>query len=104
MDADDERGENLSRVAERLRRGAGAVLLAAGLLTALASPASADAAGQGGDYVPLPNGEARVLNTQTGVGVAAGVRGPDSTTTFQVLGVGGVPAAGVRAVMVDVTT
>lgn len=80
------------------------MLLAAGLLTALATPASADAAGQGGDYVPLPTGEARVLNTQTGVGVTAGVRGPASTTTFQVLGVGGVPATNVRAVMVDVTT
>ncbi|MEO3747645.1 hypothetical protein [Plantactinospora sp. B5E13] len=64
-----------------------------------APPAYADAAGVGGDYVPLA-GTAAVLDTRNGVGAAKGLRGPASTTTFQVLGVGGVPTTGVSAVLV----
>ncbi|MEU4218226.1 hypothetical protein [Actinoplanes sp. NPDC026623] len=82
-----------------------ALLLAVGAAVALpaAQPALADAAGQGGDYVPLGGG-VRVVDTANGVGTTKGVRGPASTTTFQVLGVGAVPATGVRAVQVDITT
>ncbi|MEJ3741944.1 hypothetical protein WEI85_01400 [Actinomycetes bacterium KLBMP 9797] len=67
-----------------------------------AAPVLADAAGRGGDFVRLaPSGA--LLETRTGVGASAGLRGPGSKTTFPVLGVGGVPASGVRAVMVDIT-
>lgn len=68
-----------------------------------ASPALADAAGQGGDFVPLGNG-VRIVDTINGVGTTKAVRGPASTTAVQVLGVGGIPATGVRAVLVDVAT
>ena len=82
-----------------------ALVVAAGAAVALpsASPALADAAGKGGDYVPLGGG-VRVLDTANGVGTTAGVRGPNSTTTFQVEGVGTVPVGNVSAVLVDITT
>jgi hypothetical protein len=70
--------------------------------TLTASPAMADAAGQGGDYVALP-APANLLDTRSGSGATAGKRAPGSTTTFQVLGRSGVPAGGVSAVLVDVT-
>ncbi|WP_285681705.1 hypothetical protein [Actinoplanes sp. NBRC 103695] len=83
-----------------------ALVVAVGTVVALpaARPARADDAGQGGDYVALSTGMGRVLNTLTGVGTTKGVRGPASTTQFQVLGVAGVPATNVRAVLVNVTT
>jgi subtilisin family serine protease/lysophospholipase L1-like esterase len=43
-----------------------------------------------------------VLDTRDGTGGVSGARGPDSTTTFQVLGVGGIPTMGVSAVLVRV--
>jgi hypothetical protein len=52
-------------------------------------------------FVPLATPTA-VLDTRTGIGGATGVRGPASTTTFPVLGVGGVPSSGVAAVLVRV--
>ena len=78
-------------------------VLASALAVLPSSPAEADAAGQGGDFVPLA-GAVRVLDTANGVGTTAGVRGPNSITTFQVTGVGSVPATGVRAVLVDIAT
>ncbi|MGN9909247.1 trypsin-like serine protease [Phytohabitans sp. LJ34] len=46
---------------------------------------------------------AQVLDTRSGIGTTAGTRAAQSTTTFQVSGVGGVPATGAHAVLVDVT-
>jgi subtilisin family serine protease/lysophospholipase L1-like esterase len=43
-----------------------------------------------------------VLDTRFGTGGVTGARGPDSTTTFQVLGVGGIPTTGVSAVLIRV--
>ncbi|MGW0828408.1 trypsin-like serine protease [Streptomyces sp. NPDC002845] len=57
---------------------------------------------RGGNFVRLAT-SAQVLDTRSGLGAAAGARAGGSTTTFQVTGVGGVPATGVTAVLVDVT-
>ncbi|MFG1606767.1 hypothetical protein [Actinoplanes sp. NPDC049265] len=88
-----------------LRHALLALALTAGAAMALpaASPALADASGKGGDYVPLTN-YARVLNTVNGTGTTKGVRGPASTTQFQVLGTAGVPTTNVKAVFVNITT
>ncbi|MFG1606768.1 hypothetical protein [Actinoplanes sp. NPDC049265] len=90
----------------RVRHALLALAVTAGATMALPGtrPALADDAGKGGDYVALASGMGRVLNTLTGVGTTKGVRGPASTTQFQVLGVAGVPTGNVRAVMVNVTT
>jgi hypothetical protein len=96
------------RVSAADRRPAARALLAlAGLLltTAVASlpaapAARADAAGRGGDFVSVP--VTHLLDTRSGTG-ATGVRGPASTTTFNALGVGGVPGEGVSALLVDIT-
>ncbi|MFI6241616.1 hypothetical protein ACIBEF_17235 [Micromonospora sp. NPDC050795] len=65
------------------------------------TPAHADAAGRGGDYVPIDT--VTLLDTRTGVGSTTGTRGAGSVTSFTALGIGGVPAAGVSALMIDVT-
>lgn len=70
---------------------AGTVVQVAG-----AQVAHADAAGKGGDYVPVTSSPV-VLNTITGVG-ATGERGEASTTTFTVTG-GAVPTTGVGSVV-----
>ncbi|MFG1606769.1 hypothetical protein [Actinoplanes sp. NPDC049265] len=67
----------------------------------MAPAAMADAAGVGGDYVPLTS-DTRVLNTASGVGAPKGPKGPGTTTSFQVTGVGSVPTTNVRAVLVDI--
>ncbi|MEU7804518.1 hypothetical protein AB0B10_35210 [Micromonospora arborensis] len=76
------------------------------VLPAVAVPhgavAYADAAGGGGDYVPLTGGQATVLDTRHGTGGTTGVRGAASITTFPVLGVGGIPTSGVSAVLTRV--
>lgn len=77
------------------------VVGAAGSVAVTAAPGYADAAGKGGDFVPLST--AQLLDTRSGVGASAGVRGPGSVTTVQVLGRAGVPAGGVSAVLIDVT-
>jgi hypothetical protein len=66
-----------------------------------ATVAHADAAGGGGDFIPL-GGPAVVLDTRTGIGATTGQRGAASTTTFPVLGVGGIPTSGVGAVLARV--
>jgi hypothetical protein len=84
---------------------AAGVLLAAVVGTvAVPQPtaALADAAGVGGDFVAFATPRP-VLDTRSGVGGVTGVRGPGSTTTFQVLGVNSVPASGVSAVLVRIT-
>lgn len=93
----------VGRAVVPLARLALAVLLAATAVLTLPSPpaAQADAAGRGGDYVPLA-GFAQVLDTRSGIGGATGERGAASTTAFPVLGVSGVPTTGVAAVMVRV--
>ncbi|WP_158846560.1 hypothetical protein [Saccharothrix deserti] len=87
------------------RSGAGLLAVAAAVLSMVVVPqapmALADAAGGGGDYVQLGN-DAEVLDTRDGTGGATGQRGEASTTTFPVLGVGGVPTTGVGTVMVRV--
>jgi hypothetical protein len=67
-----------------------------------AAPAQADADGRGGDYVALPQA-GQLLDTRSGIGATAGVRKGDAVTTFQVLGRAGVPATGVRAVLLDLS-
>jgi hypothetical protein len=67
------------------------------------TPALADAAGVGGDFVSFATPRA-VLDTRSGIGGVTGVRGPASTTAFQVLGVNSVPASGVSAVLVRVAS
>jgi hypothetical protein len=57
---------------------------------------------RGGTFVRLPT-SAAVLDTRSNIGAPTGARPAGSTTSFQVAGVGGVPATGVTAVLVDVT-
>ncbi|WP_433788954.1 trypsin-like serine protease [Actinoplanes sp. CA-252034] len=57
---------------------------------------------RGGTFVRLPT-SAAVLDTRGSIGGAPGVKAAGTTTSFQVAGVGGVPATGVSAVLVDVT-
>jgi hypothetical protein len=54
-----------------------------------------------GTFVSLP--PSRVLDTRSGVGVAAGPVAPFGTVSLQVAGVGGVPSTGVSAVVLNVT-
>lgn len=54
------------------------------------------------NYVALSPG-GTLLDTRNGTGTTAGPRTAVTTTDFQVLGVAGVPATGVSAVLVDVT-
>lgn len=63
--------------------------------------AQADAAGKGGDYVPFTSSKI-LLDTRNAVGAPGGVRGPGSVTTFQALGVQGIPASGVSGLVVRV--
>jgi hypothetical protein len=89
----------------RIRASVAALLLMStvAVVTAVTStPARADADGRGGDYVALP-APAQVLDTRTGIGAPAGVRAANVVTAFQVLGKNGVPATGVRAVLLDAT-
>lgn len=91
------RGTKLSK-----RSGVGLLAVAAAVLAMVAAPpAQADSSGGGGDYVSL-NGHAHVLDTRDGTGGVTGERGAQTTTTFPVLGVGGVPTSGVGSVMVRV--
>jgi Trypsin len=57
---------------------------------------------RGGNFVRLTT-SAAVLDTRSAIGAPAGARAAGSTTTFPVAGVGGVPATGVSAVLIDVT-
>ena len=57
---------------------------------------------RGDNFVRLAT-SAGVLDTRSGLGAPAGARAAGATTSFQVAGVGGVPATGVSAVLVDVT-
>lgn len=88
------------------RRGTIVVAALALALAVLAVPrgpaAHADAAGKGGDFVPLTP-SVQALDTRNGIGGLTGVRTAGSTSSFPVLGVGGIPSAGVSAVLVDIT-
>ena len=57
---------------------------------------------RGGNFVRLGT-SAAVLDTRTGIGAPAGARASGSVTSFPVAGVGGVPATGVSAVLIDIT-
>ncbi|MET9955277.1 hypothetical protein ABZ135_27540, partial [Streptomyces sp. NPDC006339] len=50
-----------------------------------------------------PAGPTRLMDTRTGLGVRKGKVGPDGTVTLQITGGNGVPAAGVTAVVLNVT-
>ncbi|HUQ59974.1 hypothetical protein [Lentzea sp.] len=82
-----------------MRATLAAVLVATVVPLAGAQAAHADAAGKGGDYVPVPSSPV-VLNTLTGIG-ATGERGEASTTTFTVTG-GAVPTTGVGSVVLRI--
>ncbi|MEU6206248.1 hypothetical protein ABZ814_22005 [Micromonospora musae] len=56
--------------------------------------------GKKGDFVPH---NAVLLDTRSGIGGVTGARGPATTTVVQAIGVGGIPATGVDALLVDVT-
>ncbi len=58
-------------------------------------------AGSGASYQGLA--PSRLLDTRTGLGAPAGALGQQQTMSLNVLGVGGVPAAGVTAVALNVT-
>ncbi|MCC8242700.1 hypothetical protein [Saccharothrix luteola] len=66
------------------------------------APALADATGKGGDFVPFAS-PVRTVDTRNGTGGVTGARGPGSTTVFTAAGLGGVPATGATAVLLDVT-
>jgi lysophospholipase L1-like esterase len=70
------------------------VVMAGGPAAMAAAVPDVAAAAAPAHYVPFA----------TPVGALSGVLGPDSTTTFPVLGVGGIPATGVSAVLVRVIT
>ncbi|WP_157528580.1 hypothetical protein [Nocardia sp. NRRL S-836] len=80
---------------------AAVALTAAAATLVVPQAAQADAAGKGGDYVPFTSSKI-VLDSRTGVGAPAGVRGAGSITTFQALGVNGIPASGVSGLVVRV--
>ncbi|MEN3359398.1 MAG: hypothetical protein V7637_3380 [Mycobacteriales bacterium] len=65
------------------------------------APAHADIGGGGGDFVPLSTPH-RVLDTRSGTGGVLGAIPSGETRIFPVTG-GGVPTAGVSAVLVDVS-
>lgn len=75
------------------------------LLTTVAvlrpAPAVADAAGLGGDFVPLT---VNLLDTRNGTGGRTGVVGAAGVVAFPALGVGAIPASGVSAVLVRLVT
>ncbi|MFE7960764.1 hypothetical protein, partial [Streptomyces sp. NPDC057413] len=54
-----------------------------------------------GSYVPVT--PTRLMDTRSGIGVAAGKVGPGGTVTLQVTGREGIPATGVSAVVLNVT-
>jgi hypothetical protein len=87
-------------VSRTLRATLAAVLVATVLPIVGAQSAHADAAGRGGDYVPVLSSPV-VLDTRSGVG-ATGERGEASTTTFTVTG-GDVPTTGVSSVVMRVS-
>jgi hypothetical protein len=91
-------------VFRKLRATLAAVLVASVVGTVVpvvgAQAAHADAAGKGGDYVPVSSSPI-VLDTRSGVG-ATGERGEASTTTFTVTG-GAVPTTGVGSVVLRIT-
>ncbi|MEW2147034.1 hypothetical protein AB0869_29910 [Micromonospora vinacea] len=51
----------------------------------------------------MPIDSMALLDTRDGTGGTTGVRGAKSVTTFNAVGIGGIPASGVSALMVDVT-
>jgi hypothetical protein len=84
------------------------VLVSLGSVTgAVVSPGPAHA--QTAQAVADPSGEftpvtpARILDTRTGLGGGGGPLGPGAVRSLQVAGVGGIPSAGVAAVVLNVT-
>ncbi|WP_410818082.1 hypothetical protein [Micromonospora sp. 050-3] len=86
---------------EKLIASSLVALLSAGLIAGAPTAVSADAAGRGGDFVPIDS--IALLDTRDGTGGTTGVRGAKSVTTFNAVGIAGIPSSGVSALMVDVT-
>jgi hypothetical protein len=84
---------------------AGMTAIAAALLAIPPSAVSAAptpaVAGAGGTYYPLA--PTRILDTRSGTGAPTGAVGAGGVVHLQVDGVGGVPASGVSAVVLNVT-
>ncbi|SCG48580.1 hypothetical protein [Micromonospora halophytica] len=81
--------------------GACAVTLLPGVAAA-APPPSSTAVDVTGTYYPVT--PTRLVDTRTGLGVPAAAKiGPGQTVEFQVAGRGGLPSAGVGAVVLNVT-
>ncbi|KJK47074.1 hypothetical protein UK23_21425 [Lentzea aerocolonigenes] len=80
---------------------AAVALIATAATLVVPQAARADAAGKGGDYVPFTSSKI-VLDSRNGVGTPVGVKGAGSVTTFQVLGVNGIPASGVSGLVLRV--
>ncbi|WAL63542.1 hypothetical protein ORV05_21305 [Amycolatopsis cynarae] len=78
----------------------------AAAVTVLVAPqapvAHADAAGGGGDFVPLASTPV-VFDTRNGTGGTSAPLGAGATATFPVLGVGGIPTTGVGSVLARIT-
>ncbi|WP_410819611.1 hypothetical protein [Micromonospora sp. 050-3] len=72
-----------------------------GTVVVPAGAVHADAAGKGGDYVPI--NQTVLLDTRSGIGGYTGPRDANTVATVSALGVGSVPANGVSALLVDVT-
>lgn len=96
----------LSSIAPRIRTSrasrhllVGAVL--ASLLAVVPTATPAAAHGTNGTYFPLP--PVRILDTRIGQGAPAGPVGPGNVLEFNVTGQGGVPAADVSAVVLNIT-
>jgi len=86
----------------RLRSAAVAALVPLALASALlTSTETAQAATSAGSYHALA--QTRIVDTRFGVGVPTGKVGPNGTLTFTPLGLGGVPAANVAAVVFNLT-
>src|SRR5687768_11824034 len=66
-----------------------------------APPDLAPAATAGGTFHPVTPD--RIVDTRSGIGVAAGAVPADGTLDFQVTGRGGIPATGVGSVVVNLT-
>ncbi|MFJ9251057.1 hypothetical protein [Streptomyces sp. NPDC101776] len=67
----------------------------------LGSLTHASATASSGDFFPVAP-SAKIVDTRSSLGISA-VLGATSTSSFQVLGQGGVPSSGVSAVSVDIT-
>jgi subtilisin family serine protease len=97
--------ELITGTATDLGPGGNDIEYGAGLLNAGAAvadtPPPTTTAPSFGTYISLP--PKRILDTRTGTGAPEAKIGPGGTITLQVTGVGGIPASGVSAVVLNTT-